>query len=356
LAVARHCKFRRSMTSRSLIMRRRRSLASLLALAAWMVASDGVARDQAPGPPPQVSASSGRFEDALQNVLTLERAGQDAYATIWDGNKFVQCRRLIDRSLRCESAGARMQPSLTHVLTPDRVSRLNALGWSPEPHFGGFVQTFPATTTPGQVADRVLQALADGYGARLDALEVATDWIDSQPCPPRNGPSQNLAGMVNDSKAMASTSVGACAYLPEPDAPTRAASIDALIAREGPKLSAEIQRLRINSHRDVFAAFDTGIGYVQCRPETDPPALYCEAQSADSWAALASVLTPERIARLHAIGFQDPGRGPNYWKSYPIAPGGDAHIAAEILIVLHDVYGYGGATKLEVATERDPAE
>jgi hypothetical protein len=49
------------------------------------------------------------------------------------------------------------------------------------------------------------------------------------------------------------------------------------------------------------------------RTDTSPPEIYCEAQSADSWEALASVLTPERIARKHSIGFTDPGRGPNYF-------------------------------------------
>ena len=65
--------------------------------------------------PSQTSKS--RIEAALQNVMTLERPGQDGFATIWDGNKYVQCGRARDRSLRCEAAGTLMQPSLDHVLT-----------------------------------------------------------------------------------------------------------------------------------------------------------------------------------------------------------------------------------------------
>jgi hypothetical protein len=41
--------------------------------------------------PPQASKS--RIEAALDNILTLERPGQDGYATTWDGNKYVQCGR-----------------------------------------------------------------------------------------------------------------------------------------------------------------------------------------------------------------------------------------------------------------------
>ncbi len=89
-------------------------------------------------------ASKSRIEAALQNVMTLERPGQDGFATIWDGNKYVQCGRLRDRGLKCEAAGSLMQPSLDHVLTPERVSRLAALGWRLDPSFGNYVQTFPA--------------------------------------------------------------------------------------------------------------------------------------------------------------------------------------------------------------------
>src|SRR5437870_6337505 len=65
-----------------------------------------------------------RVETALANVTALNRPGQDGFATVWDGNKYVQCRRLPDQALRCESAGALMQPSLARVLTPERVARL----------------------------------------------------------------------------------------------------------------------------------------------------------------------------------------------------------------------------------------
>jgi hypothetical protein len=86
-------------------------------------------------------------------------------------------------------------------------------------------------------------------------------------------------------------------------------------------------------------------------PNTSPPTIYCEAQSADSWEALASVLTPERVAVLHAAGYADPGRGPNYWKNYPIDTADDAALAREVLTILHDVYDYNGLPKLKVKTE-----
>ena len=47
-----------------------------------------------------------RIDEALQNITVLLREGQVGYATFWDGNKFVQCRRLNTRELRCEAAGA----------------------------------------------------------------------------------------------------------------------------------------------------------------------------------------------------------------------------------------------------------
>ena len=302
-----------------------------------------------PTPPP----SKSRIEAALQNIMTLERPNQDGFATIWDGNKYVQCGRLRDRELRCEAAGTLMQPSLDHVLTPERLSRLAAFGWRLDPHFGNYVQTFPADTATGLVADKILRVLAEAYGADLNHLQVESAWVASEPCPPRNGPTQNLAGIVNNAPSMAARAIHACAYIPKPDigpnlpANSAAESIDLY----GARVTGEIQRLRVNIDRRVFAVFDAGIGYVQCEPNSPPPAIYCEAQSAESWEALASVLTPERVARLHAAGFADPGRTPNYWKKYLVDQVDDPTIAHELLAILHDVYGYTGLPKLKVKTE-----
>lgn len=95
-----------------------------------------------PGSAASPRASQSRVEAALDNITALNRPRQDGYATIWDGNKYVQCKRLPDRSLRCEASGTLMQSSLERVLTPERVARLTALGWRLDPSFGNYVQTF----------------------------------------------------------------------------------------------------------------------------------------------------------------------------------------------------------------------
>jgi hypothetical protein len=292
-------------------------------------------------------------ESALQNILNLDRPGQDGFATVWDGNKYVQCKLLPDRSLRCEAAGTLMQSSLERVLTPEHISRLTSLGWRLDPSFGNYVQTFPPGTPPSLVADKILQALAEAYVANISDMEVQSTWVAKEPCPPRNGPSQNLAGIVNNAPSMAATAVHACSYTPKPDlGPSVPATSSAeLMDFYGVRVTGEIQRLRINSARRVFAIFQAGIGYVQCEPNSSPPTIYCEAQSAESWEALTSILTPERIARLHEAGFADPGRAPNYSKSYPVDQTDDATIARELLAILHDVYGYNGLPKLKVMTE-----
>jgi len=205
-----------------------------------------------------------------------------------------------DSSLRCEAAGTLMQPSLAHVLVPERVSQLTALGWRLDPSFGNYVQAFPAGMTRGQIADQILQTLGEVYDAEFAELYVITEWVVKEPCPPRNGFTQNLAGLINDAPEMKTTAVHACAYMPEPkpavaDPPRPAAdhpndSAEALIARYGDRVSAEIQRLRINVGRRVFVVFETRIGYVQCETQPSPPAIYFEAQSADSWQA-SSLLT-----------------------------------------------------------------
>jgi hypothetical protein len=318
-----------------------------IAVATALFASSAVSFAQ----PAQTSKAP--VEATLQNILNLDRPGQDGYATIWDGNKYVQCKRLPDRGLRCEAAGVLMQPSLERVLTPERVSQLAALGWRLDPSFGNYVQTFPAGITTTAVAEKILQVLVTAYDADIANLEVQSRWVKSELCPPRNGPTQNLAGMVNDAPSMAATAVYACAYKPKENAGPNLplGSTAELIDFYGVKVTSEVQRLRVNVDRHVYAIFEAGIGYVQCKPDARPPSIYCEAQSAESWDALASILTPDRVARLHAAGFADPGRGPNYWKIYQLDQIDDAGIAGEIMSILHDVYGYNGLPALKVKTE-----
>jgi hypothetical protein len=304
------------------------------------------------GATPSAAQTTGSLADAaLQNITTLVRADRVGYATFWDGNKYVQCRRLPGRELRCEAAGTLMQPSLRNVLAGDRLNRLAALGWILDPSFGNYVQTFPADMPTARIADYILRTLTEAYDANTADLEIQTTWIADVPCPPRNGPTQNLAGIVNDAPSMRPTSVHTCSYKSTPETVQTAGSAAELIAIYAPMVTAEIQRLRINVARRVHVIFDAGIGYVQCTPETPSPLVYCEAQSAESWAALATVLTSERVSRLRSVGYADPGRAPNYWKSYPLDKYSDAAMASEILTILYDVYGYAGATKLKILTE-----
>jgi hypothetical protein len=294
---------------------------------------------------------SSRIEQALQNITSLLREGQVGYATVWDGNKFVQCRRLATRELYCEAAGASMQPSLKSVLSGDRLNRLTALGWTLNPSFGNYVRTFPADLPAAAVAEHIVKTLTEAYDAASGGIEINTRWVNDMPCPPRAGYTQNLAGSVNDAPSMSATAVHACSFKPPPARAQRVASAAELVTQYGPLVTAEIQRLRINYTSNVFAVFDAGIGYIQCTPEVPTPVLYCEAQSAESWEPLASIITPERETKLRDAGYADPGRAPNYWKSYPLDQYTDAGLAAEILTLLYDVYGYAGALKLKILVQ-----
>ncbi|HEX8827400.1 MAG TPA: hypothetical protein VF778_04740 [Xanthobacteraceae bacterium] len=48
--------------------------------------------------------SKNRVVGALQNSMNLERPDQDGFATIWDGNKYVQCGRRSKSSPRRDTA------------------------------------------------------------------------------------------------------------------------------------------------------------------------------------------------------------------------------------------------------------
>jgi hypothetical protein len=301
--------------------------------------------------PAGAQTANSRIDEALQNITTLVRAGRIGYAAFWDGNKYVQCRRMPERAVRCEAAGTTMQSSLRSVLSGDRLSRLAALGWALDPSFGNYAQTFPADLPTSRVADQILRTLTEAYAAEPSNLKVQTEWVADVACPPRHGPSQNLAGLISDVPSMRKYALRACSYTPDSQTPQTAKSSAELVAIYGATATAEIQRLRINAGRNVYVSFNAGIGYVQCMPETPPTAMYCEAQSAESWPALVTILTDERVSRLRAAGYADPGRAPNYWKSYPLDKFSDAAIATELLTILHEVYGYTGATKLKILTE-----
>ena len=324
----------------------------------WKVASLGAGLLLlCPAPASAAADPVAKVDAALQNVLRLDRPGKDGYATVWDGDKFVQCGRAAHGGLRCEAAGALMQPSLTSVLTPPRLKRLADLGWTLDPHFGAYAQVFSASVATRQVADTIVAPLRDASDADVSTLETRTAWLTSEPCPPRNGYTQNLAGMINNAPEMARFAVHACSFSPPP-APLKpvSATVDGLIGVYGARVAAEIQRLRVNITGQGFTIFQAGIGYIQCHPDTEPDIIYCEAQSAQSWAALSAILTPDRLARLHAAGYADPGRAPNYWKNYPIDRYDDAAIAHEVIALLHDVYGYDGDEPLVIKTEagREP--
>jgi hypothetical protein len=324
-----------------------RSIVALLMLAV-------LAACATPQPPPSPRTS---IAIALRAVLTEDRPGLQGLATVWDANKYVQCRRL-GLDLRCEAAGALMQPSLVHVLTPDRIAALAALGWRLDPGFGAYARSFSASGDIDQTTDQILEALDRGYGADLQTLEVARAWIAAEACPPRHGYSQNLAGMISDAPDMAGVTVHACAFTPPPltpEAPLTSvpprSTADAVIAAYLDSTAREIHRLRGRSDKRRFTVFDTDRGYVQCEPQRDPAGLYCEAVSAESWPALSSMLTPDRVLHLHEAGFADPGRTQNYSKSYPAGGPDDRAVARELLIVLHDVYGFDATAKLSVETE-----
>ncbi|MEJ0077333.1 MAG: hypothetical protein WDO17_18220 [Alphaproteobacteria bacterium] len=299
-------------------------------------------------------ANESRVETALTNIMTLHRPGQDGLATIWDKNKYVQCRLRHDRTLRCEAGGAPMQPSLARILSPERIARLTALGWTLDASFGNYVRIFPSELPVKEIAARVVQALQEGYDADITELEAASDWIKSDPCPPRHGPSQSLAGKITTASAMAGVSVHGCSYKPKDEPPAQVSTKADLITIYATRVTGEIQRLRVNIDRQQFTwiVIDTGFGYVQCG--TAPPrTIYCEAQSAETSPAIARVLTAERVAKLYAAGYADPGRAPNYWKEYSLEQFSDRSIAEELLSILYEAYAYNGVPRLDFKTEEN---
>jgi hypothetical protein len=195
-----------------------------------------------------------RIEAALTKMMTNDAPKREALAMVWDGNAYIQCRRTAAREMHCEAAGALMQSSLERILTPKRVNRLVALGWELDPSFGNYAQIFPESTKVVQISEVLLASLKEVYGANPADLEFENTIITREVCPLRNGPSQNLAGSINDAKETASFAVHACAYTPPPPKlillkkmPTPDNTVAKLVASYRLNVIREIERLRVTA-------------------------------------------------------------------------------------------------------------
>jgi hypothetical protein len=193
-------------------------------------------------------------EAAVANMMSLDRPGQVGLATVFDGNKFVQCRRIDDRSIRCEAAGALMQPSLSYTLTGAKIEAMEAFGWTNDASFGNWIQTFPADGAPQRIANEIETALADVYDADPKTTEAHTDWVAKQACLPRVADKLDRAGSVNVDRRREADVIRACAYTPANDAgpSVKNGDLDDLMAAYGARVSGELQRLRVNLDGEVF--------------------------------------------------------------------------------------------------------
>lgn len=325
----------------------------------WFVALKRIFKLGEPAQPPTNNEALSEIKSILRLLLKPNGRRWQRFATVWDSNAYIQCCRLSDGTWRCEAAGSSMQPSLRHVLAPERIEHLNHLGWRLDPAFGNYVRDFAVDLPPKEIAAILLTSLIEAYHVVVGRLEFKNSRVAKVQYLPRNGPSQNLAGLINDALSMASTAVRAASYVPEPqvsekllEAREPVGSASDLFDRVGTRIAREIARLqrKLNSRR-AFLIVRTDIGYVQCRPEWEERAIYCEAISAESRPALAGILTESRVAHLDVAGFERPGLRQNYWRHYKVADYGSIAVARALLNVLHEVYGSDIISKITLSTE-----
>ncbi len=148
-----------------------------------------------------------RIASALDNISQLIRPNKIGYATFWDGNKYIQCKRIATKELSCEAAGTMMQPSLRHSLTPEKIEKLTNLGWFLDNKFGNYIRIFPAELKTIDIADKLFETFNQVYNLNYTSFELKTTWVNDRPCPPRNGLGQNLAGSITDAQQMMATAV-----------------------------------------------------------------------------------------------------------------------------------------------------
>jgi hypothetical protein len=124
-----------------------------------------------------------------------------------------------------------------------------------------------------------------------------------------------------------------------------------VVAAYLPAVTKEVARLRAARTPHIWITLDGAQGYVQCKPDLEDKAFYCEGQSAEANDAIAGLFTPGRIAILHMAGFEDPGRVENYSRLFPFRDFQNADLAKLLLVILRDVYGYDGSDLLQAHDE-----
>ena len=180
----------------------------------WVVALKRIFRLGEPGQPLTEREAQSEIESVLRVLLKPNGRRWQRFATVWDSNAYIQCCRLGDGTWHCEAAGSLMQPSLRHVLTSERINRLAELNWRLDSSFGNYVQDFAADSHPKEIAVILLTSLTQAYGVVIGRLEFKNSRVAKARYLPRNGPSQNLAGPINDAPSMASTAVRGASYAP----------------------------------------------------------------------------------------------------------------------------------------------
>ncbi|HTH99028.1 MAG TPA: hypothetical protein VL574_16545 [Stellaceae bacterium] len=304
-----------------------------------------------------------KLSQAIAGTLAQPKPDRDGIVTASEANIYAQCRQSpLLTAWRCETAGIAMQPSLRLILSRKRQDALSELGLQIDETFGNFAMNMPTDTDPEALADILIRALIDGYGADPGKVKVDARYLPTQTCPIRTGWTQSDAGAINIWPSMKSVSGPFCNLAearqppqdmgagseasPGPPIPTPANQrhFD-IVTAYTPAVARELARIRTaDTKDDPWFILDTAHGYVQCAPDDDQ--FYCEAASAESVPELKPWLTPERKDVLHKAGYEDPGRHQNYVAHYPYKSFGDVKVAVLLLSVLRDVYGYDGATLL----------
>jgi len=312
-------------------------------------------------------APKAEIADGIASVLLVENDKTDGILTVSEGNLYVQC--LNSHFLpqwRCESAGAEGQPWLHHVLTSDRQAKLAELGFVPDPETGNFVALLPKATAPKLLAGVILQVLTEAYGALPEEIEVKAEKLRSTHCHRRIKPGHDRGrAILTGSIGFKQDAEKNCKLKSRPDeaeaaddndgneggtATTAAPGID-VDARYLAPMAAELDRVR-RAGPHTYVIFEAEPAYVQCMHDAEGKRMYCEAVSEDAVGKqIARILTPERKAKLIAAGFAPPGRTMNYSRFYPEAEYNTTLLAKALLRILKNVYGYQGATAIEVRTE-----
>ena len=139
-------------------------------------------------------ATHDKIEGAVANMLTLDRPESIGLVTLT--TETSSCNA-VARTIAHPLRGRRLvAPAVARADPTGAGSRRSRRSAGRSTQLRQLCRDFPADAPAKRLATEIEMALSEGYAVDPESIEVRTDWVKKEPCPPRVARSLDLAGSI----------------------------------------------------------------------------------------------------------------------------------------------------------------